>query len=87
MCSGLVASQALKATQNSGRNRCSTRASFCGLFSVYAINHALNVEASKLRSEIAVRSPRVARLRRVEDSATSMRDAVAAESEAPIPSD
>jgi len=72
----LVAIQALKATRNSGRNRRSAIASFCGLFSVNAMNHALKVDASKLRSEMAVRSSRVARLRSVEDWATSMRDAV-----------
>ena len=40
------------------------------------MNQALKVEASRLRSEIAVRSSRVARLRSVEDWAMSMRDAV-----------
>ena len=51
-------------------------ASFCGLFRVNAMNQALNVEASKLRSERAARSSRVARLRSVEDRAISTRDAV-----------
>ena len=51
-------------------------ASFCGLFSVNAMNHALKVEESKLRSERASRSSRVATLRSVEDWAMSTRDAV-----------
>ena len=41
-----------------------------------AVNHALKVEASKLRSEMAVRSSRVARLRNVEDWAMSTRETV-----------
>src|SRR5580698_559261 len=76
LCSGLVAIQALKATRNWGRKRRTAIASFCGLFSVKAMNQALKVEASKLRSEMAVRSSRVARLPRVEARAMSTRDAV-----------
>ena len=76
LCSGSVAIHALKATRNWGRNRCSAIASFCGLFRVNAMNQALKVEASKLRSESAVRSSRVARLRSVDDWAMSTRDAV-----------
>ena len=76
MCSGLVAIHALKATRNGGRNRRSAISSFLGLFRVNAVNHALNVEESKLRSEMASRSARVARLRSVEDWAISTRDAV-----------
>jgi len=37
---------------------------------------AVKVEESKLRSEMAVRSSRVARLRRLDDWAISIRDAV-----------
>ena len=40
------------------------------------MNQALKVEESKLRTEMAVRSSRVARLPRVEARAMSMRDAV-----------
>jgi hypothetical protein len=40
------------------------------------MNHALKVEASKLRSVLAVRSSRVARLPRDEARAMSTRDAV-----------
>jgi hypothetical protein len=43
---------------------------------VDAMNQALKVEASKLRSERAMRSSREARLRNVEDWAISTRDAV-----------
>ena len=67
MCSGLVAIQALKATRNWARNRRSAITSFCGLFRVNAMNHALKVEASKFRSERAVRSSRVESARSVED--------------------
>ncbi len=76
MCSGSVASQARKATRNCGRNRRSAMASFLGLFSVKAMNQALKVEASKLRSEMAFRSSRVARFRSVDDRAMSIRDLV-----------
>ena len=76
MCRGSVVIQALKATRNWGRKRRTAIASFCGLFRVNAVNHALKVEASKLRSEMAVRSSRVARLRSVEDWAMSTRDTV-----------
>src|ERR1700728_936085 len=76
LCSGSVAIHALKATRNWGRKRRTAIASFCGLFKVNAINHALNVEASKLRSVLAVRSSRVARLPSVEARAMSTRDAV-----------
>ena len=76
LCSGSVAIHALKATRNGGRKRRIAIASFCGLFRVKAMNHALKVEASKLRSEMALRSSRVARLRSVEDRAISTRDAV-----------
>ena len=72
----MAAIHALKATRNSGRKRRTAIASFCGLFKVNAMNQALKVEASKLRSERAVRSSRVARLPRVETRAMSMRDAV-----------
>jgi len=57
----------MKATRNAGRNRRSAIVSFCGVFRVNAMNQALKVEASKLRSEMAVRSSRVAMLRGVED--------------------
>jgi len=67
LCNGSVAIHALNDTRNSGRKRRTAIASFCGLFRVNAINHALKVEASKLRSEMAVKSSRVARLRSVED--------------------
>jgi len=76
LCSRSVAIHALRATRNAGRNRRTVIASFCGLFRVKAIYHALKVEASKLRSEMAVRSLRVARLRSVDDWAMSIRDTV-----------
>jgi hypothetical protein len=72
----LVAIHALKATRNSGRNRRSATASFCGLFRVNAVNHALKVEASKLRVDSALRSARVARPRSAVDRAMSTREAV-----------
>jgi hypothetical protein len=62
--------------RNWGRKRRSATASFCGLFRVNAMNHASKVEESKLRSERAVRSSRVARARIVDDWAMSTRDAV-----------
>ena len=71
-----MAIHALKATRNAGRKRRSAIASFCGLFSVNAVNHAVKVEESKLRSDRAMRSSRVAMLRSVEDWAISTRDAV-----------
>jgi len=58
------------------RKRRSAMASTFGLFSVKAMNQALNVEASKLRSEVALRSSLVARLRSVDDRAMSIRDFV-----------
>ena len=76
MCSGSVAIQALNATRNAGRNRRIAITSFCGLFSVTAMNHALNVEESKLRRVSASRSSRVARLRSVDDWAICTREAV-----------
>ena len=71
-----MAIHALKATRNRGRKRATAIASFCGLSRVNAMNHALKVEWSKLRSVLAVRSSRVARLPRVEARAMSTRDAV-----------
>ena len=76
LCSGSVAIHASNATRNPGRNRRMAIASFCGLLSVNAMYHALNVEESKLRTDWASRSARVARLRSVEDLAMSTREAV-----------
>lgn len=76
MCIGSVAIQALNAIRNAGRKRRTARASFCGLFRVKAMNQALKVDASKLRSDIAARSCRVAKVRSVDDSAMSTRDSV-----------
>jgi hypothetical protein len=71
-----VAIHALKATRNRGRKRRTAIASFCGLFRVKAVNQALKVEESKLRSEMASRSSRVARLPRLDALAMSTRDSV-----------
>ena len=76
MRTGSVAIQASKATLNSGRKRRSAIPCFCGLFNVYAVNQALKVEESKFRVDRALRSARVARLRRVAAWAISMRDSV-----------
>ena len=76
MCSGSVAIQASKATRNTGRNRRTAIASFCGLLRVNAVNQALKVDESKLRRDIAARSSRVAKLRSVDDSAMLTRDSV-----------
>jgi t-SNARE complex subunit (syntaxin) len=51
-------------------------ACFCLSSRVKAVNQALKVEESKLRVERALRSARVARLRRVAAWAISMRDSV-----------
>src|SRR5689334_7956110 len=74
--SGWVAIHALKAIRKAGRKRRTATASFAGLFRVNAVNQALNVAESKLRSSSAVSSCLVAKLRRVEDRATSTRDSV-----------
>src|SRR5579859_4644617 len=76
LCSGSVAIQALNATRNCGLNRRSATRSFWRLLSVNAMYQALKVEASKLRSEMAVRDALVARLRNVADWAMSTREAV-----------
>ena len=71
-----MAIQASKATLNSGRKRRSATACFSGSSNVNAMYQALKVEESKLRVDSALRSARVARLRRVAASAISMRDSV-----------
>ena len=76
MRKGSVAIQASKATLNSGRKRRSAMACFCGSSKVNAVNQALKVEESKLRVDRALRSARVARLRRVAAWASSKRDSV-----------
>ncbi len=76
LVAGLVAIQASNATRNSGRNRCSAMRIADLSPAVYAVNHVLNVETSKLRSSMAESCARFAWVRVAEAFASESDDSV-----------